>query len=151
MGFEIVLLMIMAGLFIGGGGIYACDPKGWNATGRRLSTMIRANLESGKKSKEVGAGITTKELLSDWDNQFQGKDMAVTTNQKPHEIVKTRVEKTSYMPWYYWWCRCGAKDKHVNEEAALRDFNNHLRHVKEEVARKKKAEEYKRKGLDREW
>lgn len=131
--------------------IYKSDPKGWQYTFRRLSTHTRANIEAKREPK----GLTSKDLVNDWDNQFEGKDI-VAKQDKPHEIIKTRRTKSTVSTsrdfyWYQWWCRCGKTDRHIGEPAAMRDFNKHLEDVRLEDEHKKKTEEFRKKGLDREW
>lgn len=131
-------------------GMVLTNPKDRKEILGRAKAIVRAHILSGKSAKEISGGVSEKEILSNWDNQFQGKDLVVKENQKTHEIVKTRMHQDSFgVIAYKWWCRCGAW--HVSQDAPMRVYHQHLNEQKKIDAQRKKAEEFRKKGLDREW
>lgn len=90
-------------------GMYFTDRKGWNATAKRLSRLVRAQLESAKPLKKLEKKVVTKELDS-WETEFKQLQGITPESQLKHRIVKTGFYKTtSYGLWPEWHCKCGVK------------------------------------------
>lgn len=90
--------------------IYLSDRKGWNATAKRISTIVRANLESGKPVK----ALEPDKEQDDWEQQFKAIENPPSAALKPvntrHALAKTSYYHTeSYGLWPQWHCKCGAK------------------------------------------
>ncbi len=92
-------------------GVYFSDRKGWNATAKRISTIVRANLEAGKPVK----ALEPVKDQDDWVQRFkaiENPELAVAAPVEPvkHMLVRTSYYKTaSYGLWPQWHCKCGAK------------------------------------------
>jgi hypothetical protein len=103
--------------------IYSRDREGWNATAKRLSTIVRANIEG---SKPVKAIEPVKEH-DDWTQQFN----SIENPQKPalkHEIVRTWYAKAGtggIRPHYQ--CKCGFKDWEMDTNTAQWTSAEHVR------------------------
>ena len=98
------LLLVLVPIFF-----YLGDRKGWNATAKRLTTIVRANIES---SKPVKALEPVKEFDA-WEEQFKAIEnppsAAPAVKPSRHKIIKTDYYKTtSYGLWPRWHCKCGA-------------------------------------------
>jgi hypothetical protein len=103
---EYVFLFI----FVIAAGFYFSDRKGWHATAKRLSTIVRANLEAGKPV----AAIEPIKDQDDWVQKFKAIENPPSAALKPvntnHMLVKTSYYKTeSYGLWPQWHCKCGEK------------------------------------------
>ncbi len=90
--------------------IYMSDRKGWNATAKRISTVVRANLESSKPVKTIEP---VKEF-DDWEQKFKEIENPPSAALKPintrHALVRTSYYRTeSYGLWPQWHCKCGEK------------------------------------------
>lgn len=89
--------------------LYMADRKGWHSTAKRLTTIVRANIEAGKPVK----AIEPVKEHDDWAQKFKAIENPqqsiepVTTN---HMLVKTSYYSTeSYGLWPQWHCKCGVK------------------------------------------
>lgn len=116
---EYVFLVV----FLFGVWMYSRDPKGWNATAKRLSNIIRANIESAKPVKAIEKVAETYEK-DKWTAEFEGKEL--DTGPK-HVIVKTWYARYGGEVRPHWKCKCGHADWHINLEAASRKSKDHVR------------------------
>lgn len=91
--------------------VYLTDRKGWNSTAKRLSTIVRANLEAGKPV----AVLEPIKDQDDWSQRFkeiENPPSAALVSAKPanHVLVRTSYYHTQdYGEWPQWHCKCGAK------------------------------------------
>lgn len=93
--------------------LYVLDPKGWNATGKRLTRIVRANIEGSKKVKAIETKSLKQDALDSWTESFEsvGKPVAISAPvQEPkHKIVKHGYYKSAFGDlWPEWTCKCGA-------------------------------------------
>lgn len=119
--------IILTGLFVlavlGGIQIYRSDRAGWNATFKRLSRMVRANIESSKPIKGITAKVETRAVES-WEHSFKAieqpknviasapryGDSVVEPRKLKHAIVKHDYKISSGNMYPRWNCKCGASD-----------------------------------------
>jgi hypothetical protein len=115
----IFLIVIVIGVCI-----YLTDRKGWNATARRLSNIVRANIESAKPIKQIEKKIEQHEIDS-WTAEFEGRPV----DEGPkHVIIKTWFSELSGVglrPYYK--CKCGYSDWHTDIEYATIKSREHVR------------------------
>lgn len=105
--FVILMFLVVVPSIIAGG-VYAADPKGWQATIKRVSGVARASLEAKKGVPALGAKHEQK-ALDEWTQAFEGKDVTLAVQPK-HYIVKRGYYKTiNYGMWPEWTCACGVK------------------------------------------
>lgn len=102
-----------------GAGIYLTDRKGWNTTAKRLSTIVRAHIESARPLKQIEKKIEQRELDS-WTAEFEG------TTGPGHEIVRTWFANFGGELRPFFKCKCGYSTWHVNLDAANRIANEHI-------------------------
>lgn len=114
---------VFLAIFVIIAGLYLADRKGWNATAKRLTTIVRANIESGKPVKQIERKIE-KKAQADWDEQFTGKPVA---SGKNHEIAKTWYARVGGDVYPHWRCKCGQSGWHINVEHANRTAQAHIR------------------------
>lgn len=122
--------------------MYLLDRKGWNATAKRISTIVRANLESGKAVK----ALEPVKDHDDWEQKFKAIENPPSAALKPiekpsrHVIVKRDWYETQvYGLWPQWHCKCGAKgheprggrSMEVTKRAALLASEKHVREATE--------------------
>lgn len=103
--------------------IYLTDRKGWNATAKRLSNIIRASIESAKPVKAIEKVADTYEK-DKWTAEFEGKEL--DTGPK-HVIIKTWFGKFGGEVRPHWKCKCGHYDWHITVDAASRTSKDHVR------------------------
>lgn len=98
-------------LFVVAAGVYFSDRKGWNATAKRISTIVRANIEASKPVK----AIEPVKQFDDWEQKFKAIENPASVAVAPapvakHVLVRTSYYKTeSYGLWPQWHCKCGTK------------------------------------------
>lgn len=148
---EFVITMAVLGvvglLGLVGGGMYLADPKGWQATIKRVSRTFRANLEAGRKTKAVGRPEDIiKGELEEWDAEFQGKSLApVKPKVFVHEIVETWFSPYADIGVeHYWKCSCGNRGKRWVESLARQDSKEHVKTYN-------RAEQAKASGSKLQW
>lgn len=113
--------------------MYLTDRKGWHATAKRLTTIVRANIEAGKPVK----AIEPVKQFDEWENSFKSIEnppSAALVPAKPalkHVIVKTWYEAVAGSVRPHWKCRCGRYDWELDLSEAHRLSK---RHVKEQNA-----------------
>lgn len=105
------------------GVLYLADRKGWNATAKRLTTIVRANLESGKPVKAIDKVAVTKEL-DKWTAEFEGKQIE---SGLKHEIVRTWYARVGGTIYPHYKCKCGHSDWHLNIDAADKKSKEHVK------------------------
>ena len=105
--------------------IYLCDRSGWHATGKRLTNIVRASIESAKtvKALEEKTKAIQQRDKDQWTAEFQGKQLE--TGPK-HEIVKTWFAKFDGDVRPHWKCKCGISDWHMDVPAATRKSEQHV-------------------------
>jgi len=116
-----VVTWIVLGLLVGLIIIYNLDRAGWNATGKRISTYIRANIESAKPIKQLEKKHE-EVARQDWEQQFYGE---VDTEER-HEIIKTWYANTCLGIAAHWKCKCGFKDYHTSTDTAAWCARRHV-------------------------
>lgn len=129
---ELVGLVVF-GLFVLLGAFYMLDRPGWHATGKRISTYIRANIEGSKPIKQLEKKHE-KVVEQNWDNQFKALDKNSVSGEK-HEIIRTwfkNVSGVGIRPHFE--CKCGFKDWTTN------DVNWAAHEAKKHVDEQNKAE-----------
>jgi hypothetical protein len=89
--------------------LYLSDPKGWNATAKRLTTIARANLEAKKPIKELEP-IKDKDQ---WEQEFKEienpQPLVPVAAPKKHAIVKRGYKQAHTGLWPEWVCKCGTR------------------------------------------
>jgi hypothetical protein len=113
-------------------GIYLTDRKGWNATAKRLSNIIRAHIESSKPVKKIETKVK-QQALDSWTAEFEGKAL----DEPKHVIIKTYFAKYGYSLLPHFKCKCGygywgvdiehakrLSEEHVNEQNAAEDMRS---------------------------
>jgi hypothetical protein len=128
---EYVFLVV----FAIGIGIYLSDRKGWNATARRLSNIVRAHIESSKPVKQVEKKIEQMEL-DEWTAEFEGKSL---DDEPKHVIVKTWFAEFAQTLRPFYQCKCGYSDWNLDIETADQKSKQH-------VVEQNKAEELLKKN-----
>lgn len=121
-------------LFFVAVGLYLSDRKGWNATAKRVTKIVRANIESAKTVKAIERKAE-KNALDKWTAEFEGK--ALDTGPK-HRIVKTWYGKFSGELRPFWKCKCGHSDWHISIDMASIRSKEHVRqqnHAEELLAK----------------
>jgi hypothetical protein len=122
---EIVFIILFALTVVGGIAIYRSDRAGWDATFKRLSRMVRANIESSKPIKGITAKVETRAVES-WEQSFKaieqpknviasapkyGEAVVEPRNQR-HAITKRGYAKVSTGElWPQVVCKCGWSGK----------------------------------------
>lgn len=109
--------------------LYMADRKGWHSTAKRITTIVRANLEANQPIKE----LEPVKDLDDWTERFDSienpRAALVPAKPKKHEIIKhSYYDAGSQGAWPQWVCKCGGKG-HVpigiwNEEETLKRARN---------------------------
>jgi hypothetical protein len=102
--------------------IYLTDRKGWNATAKRLSGIVRANIESAKPIKQIEKKIEQHEIDS-WTAEFEGKP---ADTELGHVIIKTWLGTFGGSDSAHFKCKCGHTDWHVSINEAQRISNKHV-------------------------
>lgn len=115
---EYVLLFILVICV----GIYLTDRKGWNATAKRLSNIVRAHIESAKPVKKIEKKIE-RQALDTWTAEFEGKSL---DTEPKHVIIKTWYAKVYNDICPSFKCKCGYTDWHVSVDAAARMSKKHV-------------------------
>lgn len=120
---EYVFLIFFAVL----AGLYLADRKGWNATAKRLTNIVRANIEAAKPIKQLES--SSKKALEQkskdkWTADFTGKPI---DSGKKHEIVRTWYAQYGGGLRPFWKCKCGTSDFHVAVGAAQSAANQHVK------------------------
>lgn len=97
--------IIFLALFVGVVVMYMLDRKGWNATFKRVSTIIRANIESGTPIKT----LEPSKEHDDWTKKFKEiENPASAAKPKPrHEVVSRDYEYAVGKLWPRATCKCG--------------------------------------------
>lgn len=122
--FSIVLLVAASLCFV----IYMLDRKGWNATAKRLSTIVRANIEAAKPIKQLESSSkkTLEQKIKDnWSAEFTGQQL---DNGLKHVIVKTWYARVSGNVYPHWKCKCGVSDWHISTDRAREKSKAHVRY-----------------------
>lgn len=122
---ELIIVMSVFVAVAGGFGLYMSDPSGWKATGKRLTTVMRAHLEAGKPIKEL-TKEQDKKALDTWTAEFTEKPLE--TGPK-HEIVKTWFAPVGDAVYPHFKCKCGRVDWHINISAATRISKEHVKNM----------------------
>lgn len=136
--------MLLVTMAVIGFRIYKADPIGWQNTTRRVSTGIRAHIESRKSVQQLDELGRTYEK-DKWTAEFEGKPLQMirgTSTPKPHQYAKTWFTNNGERANFK--CTCGWQDWHVSTEAADRIFKKHV--LEKKVADRQIAE--KKKKLD---
>lgn len=108
---EVFIILFIA-LFVCGG-VYLTDRSGWNGTAKRLSRIVRAQIESAKPVKSLTRKAVTQELDS-WETEFKQIQGIIPDSKLKHRIVKTGYyHAQSYGLWPRWWCKCGVSQYHA--------------------------------------
>lgn len=134
--------------------IYMSDRKFWNATAKRISTNIRANLEAGQP-------IPTLEPVKEkdaWEQQFKAIENPPSAALVPvaaklrHEIVSHDYELALGRLWPRAKCKCGFK---VSTPDGIYSEKETLRKTREKaethVRIMNKADELKANGSKYQW
>lgn len=113
-------------------GIYFTDRSGWHGTAKRLSRILRAQIESAKPIKSLTRKAVTKELDS-WETEFKQLQGIPDEKTLKHGIVRTGYyNATNYGLWPRWWCKCGVSQYTAlgggSMEAAQRDARKTAEH-----------------------
>lgn len=145
-------ILVLGGL---GTGLYLSDRSGWNATAKRLSKVVRANLEFKKDKDKMLPMLDSDE----WTRQFQGKPAELPEAKKKHYIVKTDFYRTHLGDWPRWKCKCGQSEHTpvLNNfgglPAAIKDAQRDAdRHVSQANKQEEIKAQYRAKGITgREW
>lgn len=106
--------------------IYLSVRKGRNATVKRLSNIIRANIESAKPVKELeeySKKALEQKAKDDWTQQYEGDAM---NNERKHVIVRTFYARIGETVHPHWKCKCGKTDWHYSVLSATSDANKHV-------------------------
>lgn len=89
--------------------IYLCDRKGFNATAKRISTIVRANIEAKKPVK----AIEPVKQFDDWEQQFKEienpQSLVPVETPKKHVIVRHGYKQAYSGLWPEWTCKCGQR------------------------------------------
>lgn len=113
--------------------MYQIDKTGWHGTIKRLSTIIRANLESSKPIKAIEKKAKNK-AIDTWTNDYN-QALGQGLSKKKHEIVKTYFKKRASGNIYpHYKCKCGFEDWSSSLGMART-------YAKEHVEQQNKAEE----------
>lgn len=148
---EYVFLIFFAVL----AGLYLADRKGWNATAKRLTNIVRANIEAGKPIKT----LSPVKDQDDWEQQFKAienpNDSLPAVPEQKHKIIKhTYTSGLGGDVWPQWVCKCGGKgstptgiwsDKETHEKTR-REGQEHVQRMNQVEERIKNA-----KGKDFAW
>jgi hypothetical protein len=119
---EYVFLIFFAVLT----GLYLADRKGWNATAKRLTNIVRANIEASKPIKQLESSskkVIEQKSKDKWTADFTGKPI---DNGKKHEIVRTWYARVGGTVYPHFKCKCGHADFHVTVDAAVRSSKKHV-------------------------
>ena len=119
---EIFAIIFFLSLVVSGA-LYLSDRKGWNATAKRLTTIVRANIESAKPVKAIEKVAVTHEL-DKWTAEFEGKQLE--SNLK-HEIVKTWYARVLGTIRPHYKCKCGHTDWELDIDIAVRTSKKHVK------------------------
>lgn len=91
--------------------IYLCDRKGFNATAKRISTIVRANIEA--KAKVPVKAIEPIKQFDDWEQQFKEienpQPLVPVEKPKKHVIVRHGYKEAFSGLWPEWVCKCGKR------------------------------------------
>lgn len=106
---EIYAVIFLATLFISAL-MYAADKKGWHSTAKRLTTIVRANLEA-KKPLAVLEPIKESD---DWEQRFKEIEnptpLVPIETPKKHAIIRHGYKQSYQGLWPEWVCKCGVRD-----------------------------------------
>lgn len=118
---EILLYAIVIPLLIAFV-LYRLDPKGWQNTFKRLSTLIRANINSSKPVKKLEQTVE-KEAKETWTAEFMGLE---PSTGKKHEIIKTYYAKVGGGVHPHFKCKCGFSDFWLDLPTARKEARKHV-------------------------
>lgn len=99
--------------------IYLTDRKGWNATAKRLSVIIRANIESARPIKQIEKKVEQHEIDS-WTAEFEGE------TEPGHAIVKTWLGTVGGIDSAHFKCKCGYTNWNSTIERASDSSKKHV-------------------------
>lgn len=140
---PIVLAFIGVSIFVGV--LYLSDRPGWNATAKRLSRMVRAQIEAGKPVKALESRHKQTELTQ-WEADFKAIEKPSEAEEPKHVIVQHRYKNAFNGAWPEWVCKCGASgstptgvysDAETHRKARLRG-ERHVKSMNEAEERLKK-------------
>lgn len=109
--------------------LYMSDRKGWHSTVKRLTTIVRANIEAGKPVK----AIEPVKAFDEWENSFKSIEnppSAALVPAKPelkHEIVKTWYARVLSEIYPHYKCKCGYVEWELSIATAQRTSEKHVR------------------------
>ena len=110
--------------------LYLLDRKGWHATAKRVTRIVRANIESAKPLKALEQR-SDKAEKDKWTAEFEGKALVEGKAAPKHEISRTWYANYGGSVHPFWQCKCGTKDWHLDKDMAGRKAKEHVKDFNE--------------------
>lgn len=90
--------------------MYLLDRKGWHATAKRVTTIVRSNIEA----KVPVPQLEPVKAADDWEQQFKEienpQPLVPIEQPKKHAIIRHGYKEAYNGLWPQWTCKCGRSD-----------------------------------------